>query len=80
MQSAIEQLEKVTFEDGFELIGECIICTEEINVGLELTRLPCSHVYLMRSLFLFGFSHLQDWTIETSRLDFHQIFLNFERF
>jgi len=44
-RSAIERLEKVTFEDGFESIGECIICTEEFNAGLELTRLPCSHVY-----------------------------------
>ncbi|XP_059436662.1 E3 ubiquitin-protein ligase MPSR1-like [Corylus avellana] len=44
-RSAIERLEKVTFEDGLGWIGECIICTEEFEGGLELTRLPCSHVY-----------------------------------
>ncbi|KAE7997378.1 hypothetical protein FH972_002019 [Carpinus fangiana] len=46
-RSAIEGLKKVTFEfeDGLRSIGECIICTEEFEGGLELTRLPCSHVY-----------------------------------
>ncbi|XP_059439194.1 uncharacterized protein LOC132171809 isoform X1 [Corylus avellana] len=45
-RSAIEGLKKVTFEeDGLRSIGECIICTEEFQGGLELTRLPCSHVY-----------------------------------
>jgi hypothetical protein len=44
-RSAIERLKKVTFEDGLGSIGECIICREEFEDGLELTRLPCSHVY-----------------------------------
>lgn len=44
-RSAIERLEKVTFEDGLGPIGDCIICTEEFKGGFELTRLPCSHVY-----------------------------------
>ena len=44
-RSAIKRLEKVTFEDGLGSIGECIICIEKFEGGLELTRLPCSHVY-----------------------------------
>ncbi|KAE7997377.1 hypothetical protein FH972_002018 [Carpinus fangiana] len=46
-RSAIEGLKKVTFEfeDGLRSIGECIICAEEFEGGLELTRLPCAHVY-----------------------------------
>jgi hypothetical protein len=40
----LDRLEKVTFEDGLGSIGECIICIEEFEGGLELIRLPCSHV------------------------------------
>jgi hypothetical protein len=34
----------------------------------------------MRDLFRFGFSHHQDWTIETNRFDFHQFFWMFRGF
>ncbi|KAL4633738.1 hypothetical protein ACB092_04G143900 [Castanea dentata] len=41
-KSLVEALEKVKVED-FET--QCVICMEDILMGFEATRLPCSHVY-----------------------------------
>ncbi|TXG50448.1 hypothetical protein EZV62_022972 [Acer yangbiense] len=37
-----EALEKTRVEDCSK---QCVICLEEISVGSEATRMPCSHVY-----------------------------------
>ncbi|KAK4568273.1 hypothetical protein RGQ29_003883 [Quercus rubra] len=41
-KSLVEKLEKDKVED-FET--QCVICMEDILMGFEATRLPCSHVY-----------------------------------
>ena len=40
-KSSIEALEKVSSNAD----GECIICMQEFQIGSEVTRMPCSHVY-----------------------------------
>lgn len=45
-ESSIEALKTVKIDAGRELlIGECRICLDELMSGMEVTRLPCSHVY-----------------------------------
>uniref|UniRef100_A0A2N9FVG2 RING-type E3 ubiquitin transferase n=1 Tax=Fagus sylvatica TaxID=28930 RepID=A0A2N9FVG2_FAGSY len=44
-KSSIEALEKVRFQHGSESAGECMICMQEFQTGLELACMPCSHVY-----------------------------------
>jgi hypothetical protein len=41
-KSSVEALEKVKAE-GFPT--RCVVCLEDILMGLEATRMPCSHVY-----------------------------------
>ncbi|GMY20636.1 RING-H2 finger protein ATL16-like [Fagus crenata] len=41
----IEAFEKVRFQHGSESAGECMICMQEFQVGLELARMPYSYVY-----------------------------------
>ena len=42
---SIKALEKVRFQQGLNLVQECVICMEEFHTGSEVTRMPCSHVY-----------------------------------
>lgn len=45
--ASIKELEKVTCDgvgDEFKQHG-CVICLEEFNVGMEVTRMPCMHVF-----------------------------------
>ena len=45
-KSSIEALEKVTLQqDELDSVAACVICTQEFVAGLEVTRMPCSHVY-----------------------------------
>ncbi|XP_038885922.1 E3 ubiquitin-protein ligase RING1-like [Benincasa hispida] len=45
-ETAIEGLKNVDIDVGGELlIGECRICLDELMNGMEVTRLPCAHVY-----------------------------------
>uniref|UniRef100_A0A7N2R7R7 RING-type E3 ubiquitin transferase n=1 Tax=Quercus lobata TaxID=97700 RepID=A0A7N2R7R7_QUELO len=45
-KSSIEALEKVTLQqDELDSVATCVICTQEFEAGLEVTRMPCSHVY-----------------------------------
>ncbi|GMY08072.1 NEP1-interacting protein-like 1 [Fagus crenata] len=46
-KSSIEALEKVRLQPQSVSVsvGECIICLQEFATGLEVTRMPCSHVY-----------------------------------
>ncbi|MBA0609782.1 hypothetical protein Godav_010721, partial [Gossypium davidsonii] len=37
-----EMIERVKVEAGEE---DCMICLEELKVGFEASRLPCSHVF-----------------------------------
>ncbi|KAF5459792.1 hypothetical protein F2P56_019710 [Juglans regia] len=42
-RSSIEALEKVTLEEGR---GEnCMVCMAEYEDGMEVTRMPCSHLF-----------------------------------
>ncbi|KAJ9163635.1 hypothetical protein P3X46_023284 [Hevea brasiliensis] len=42
-RSAIEALEKVKVNKGSW--EQCVICLEDISIGMEATRMPCSHIY-----------------------------------
>lgn len=42
--SSIQSLEKVSFDDSSS-IKQCVICLEEFLSGLQVTRMPCSHIY-----------------------------------
>ncbi|XP_038982129.1 uncharacterized protein LOC120110626 [Phoenix dactylifera] len=42
--ASIEELEKVTCNNAGEQHG-CAICLEEFDVGIEVTRMPCMHVF-----------------------------------
>ena len=45
-KSSIQALEKVKFQQGLmNSVQECTICMEGFQTGLEVTRMPCSHVY-----------------------------------
>ncbi|KAK9986580.1 hypothetical protein SO802_031531 [Lithocarpus litseifolius] len=44
-KSSIEALEKVTLQQELDSVAACVICTQEFEAGLEVTRMPCSHVY-----------------------------------
>ena len=45
-KSSIEALEKVTLQqDELDSVAACVICTQEFEAGLEVTCMPCSHVY-----------------------------------
>lgn len=44
IESSIEGLDKVILDD----LGSntpCMVCLEELSVGSEVARMPCSHVY-----------------------------------
>ncbi|KAJ9163633.1 hypothetical protein P3X46_023282 [Hevea brasiliensis] len=41
-KTAIEALEIIKIEDSTE---HCMICLEELLIGSEVTRMPCSHLY-----------------------------------
>ncbi|RVW35586.1 Polynucleotide 5'-hydroxyl-kinase NOL9 [Vitis vinifera] len=43
-RASIEALEKIKFED-VNSTDKCIICLEEFATELEVSRMPCSHVY-----------------------------------
>lgn len=43
-KSSVDALEKVKVE-GSGSVEQCMICLEELPVGVEVTRMPCSHVY-----------------------------------
>ncbi|WCJ35964.1 RING/U-box superfamily protein [Euphorbia peplus] len=42
-ESSIEALEKVSIEEVNK--QNCVICLEELMIGCEAIRLPCSHLY-----------------------------------
>ncbi|KAJ9140431.1 hypothetical protein P3X46_031080 [Hevea brasiliensis] len=42
-RSAIEALEKIKINKDSS--KQCVICLEDISIGMEATRLPCSHIY-----------------------------------
>ena len=45
-KASIEALEKVRVQQGLlDCVKECIVCMQEFEVGSEVTRMPCSHVY-----------------------------------
>nr|POF25821.1 e3 ubiquitin-protein ligase rduf2 [Quercus suber] len=45
-KSSIEALEKVTLQQyDLDSVATCVICTQEFKASLEVTRMPCSHVY-----------------------------------
>ncbi|KAF3967323.1 hypothetical protein CMV_008668 [Castanea mollissima] len=44
-KSSIEALEKVTLQQELDSVGACVICTQEFEAVLKVTRMPCSHVY-----------------------------------
>lgn len=41
--AAIEALEKVMINKDSS--KQCVICLEDISIGVEATRMPCSHIY-----------------------------------
>ena len=43
-RDAIESLEKVTIEDC-DTMKMCVICQVEFNHGMEVTKMPCNHLY-----------------------------------
>ena len=43
-KKAIEELEKVKIDESSGVVS-CSVCFEEILIGTEAKRLPCSHVY-----------------------------------
>ncbi|GMH20912.1 hypothetical protein Nepgr_022754 [Nepenthes gracilis] len=45
--SAIEALEKVWIDEtpATQAMSECAICLEEFEVGTEVTKMPCRHIY-----------------------------------
>ncbi|PIA62580.1 hypothetical protein AQUCO_00200528v1 [Aquilegia coerulea] len=43
-RKAINELKKFEYDGGDSIINkECTICFEDFQMGLEVTRLPCSH-------------------------------------
>jgi len=43
-KDAIESLEKVKVEDC-DTMKMCVICQVEFNIGMEVTKMPCDHLY-----------------------------------
>ncbi|CAK8567359.1 unnamed protein product [Lathyrus sativus] len=43
-KEAIESLEKLKIED-LDAIEKCSVCQFEFNVGMEVTKMPCNHLY-----------------------------------
>ncbi|KAA8519665.1 hypothetical protein F0562_013890 [Nyssa sinensis] len=44
-KSSIQALEKTTLDDDSCSLTQCAICLEKFSVGLEIIRMPCSHIY-----------------------------------
>ncbi|XP_050234788.1 E3 ubiquitin-protein ligase CIP8-like [Mercurialis annua] len=44
-KSSIENLERVVLNDIEDSSKSCAICIKEIVAGIEVTRMPCSHLY-----------------------------------
>ncbi|KAF9594686.1 hypothetical protein IFM89_034369 [Coptis chinensis] len=44
-KTAINELNKVRFDGGDSMISKCTICFDEFEVGSEVTKLPCKHVF-----------------------------------
>ncbi|KAK3029318.1 hypothetical protein RJ639_038416 [Escallonia herrerae] len=45
-ESSVQALEKVRYEgDGLNTTEPCAVCLDEMLLGRQVTRMPCSHVF-----------------------------------
>ncbi|XP_062104253.1 uncharacterized protein LOC133815426 [Humulus lupulus] len=51
-EQSIERLEKVLIKDD-QIV--CSICFENVHVGLEATKLPCTHTHIMKNVLFSGY-------------------------
>ncbi|CAL5203870.1 unnamed protein product [Lathyrus oleraceus] len=57
-KEAIESLEKLKIEDG-DAIEKCSVCQFEFNVGMEIAKMPCNHLYHQECIVQWlGTSHM----------------------